>query len=230
MPRLAAPKSWPIERKISRWILRPVCGPHAIKNCLPIGVILKEILKHSKTTKEVNFILNQGFVLVNNIVRKDKKFPIGLMDVFEIKPLNESYRMVFSKKGKLSLLKIKDKGIRICKIIGKTTVKAKKTQLNLNDGRNILISKGDYHVGDSVVLDLAKQSIKDSLKLEKGAAVYLIGGKHIGYIGKVKDIIAANGLQKSKIVLDIAGKEFETLKEYAFVVGKEKPVIELGEN
>ena len=38
------------------------------------------------------------------------------------------------------------------------------------------------------------------------------------------------GLQKSKIILDINGEEFETLKEYAFVVGKEKPVIELGEN
>lgn len=230
MPRLATPKSWPIERKISRWILRPVCGPHSIENCLPLGVILKEILKHSRTTKEVNFILNQEFVLINNIVRKDKKFPVGLMDVLEIKPLNESYRMIFNKKGKLSLIKIKDKGIRVCKIIGKTTVKAKKTQLNLNDGRNILVNKDDYHVGDSVVLDLAKQSIKDSLKLEKGATVYLIGGKHIGCIGKIKDIVVVNGLQRSKIVLDIAGKEFETLKEYAFVVGKEKPVIELGEN
>ena len=44
MPRMAVPKSWPIERKISRWIMRPICGPHAIENCLPLGVILKEIL------------------------------------------------------------------------------------------------------------------------------------------------------------------------------------------
>ena len=70
MPRMAVPKSWPIERKISRWILRPVCGPHAIEDCLPIGVILKEILKHSKTTKEANFILITRNALMHGTIHK----------------------------------------------------------------------------------------------------------------------------------------------------------------
>jgi len=51
----------------------------------------------------------------------------------------------------------------------------------------------------------------------------LIGGTHIGENGIIKDI------KGKKLVYKRNKEEFETLKKYAFVIGKEKPVIKLSE-
>lgn len=229
--RLAAPRSWPIARKKTKYIVRPLPGPHALSQCLPMSVVLRDILNYAKTKKEVTFILNEGSVLVDKVVRKERRFPLGFMDVIEFVNLNKYFRIVYDKKGKLCLNDIDkvDSGLKICKVIGKKTLRNKKTQLNLSGGKNILVAKDNYKVGDSVVFDLEKKSIKDSLKLEKGVIVYLTGGKHVGYTGKVKDIIDFKGLQNSRIILSLGGKDIETLKSYAFVVGKDKPVVSLGE-
>ena len=52
--------------------------------------------------------------------------------------------------------------------------------------------------------------------------IYLIGGKHIGDMGKVEDVHGDKIRYKSR-----KGDVYETLKEYAFVIGKEKPSIKL---
>ena len=50
----------------------------------------------------------------------------------------------------------------------------------------------------------------------------MIGGKHIGQTGKVQDIIGNRILYKTE-----KGDVIETLKEYAFPIGKDKPLIKL---
>ena len=68
---------------------------------------------------------------------------------------------------------------------GKTSIKGK-TQINLSDGKNLLIDKGSYSVGDAVLVNFDKKyEIKDHVKLDKGVTIFLIGGKHIGQIGKI---------------------------------------------
>lgn len=229
--RLAAPRSWPIERKLKKWVVRPVPGPYALNGCLPLALVLRDVLRYAKTKKEVNFILNGKEVLVNKVVRTEKRFPLGFMDVFELARLNEHYRVLYDKKGRLCLRSISksDSGLKICKVIGKKTLKGKRIQLNLFDGRNILVNKDVCSVGDSVVFDFENKSIKNFLKLEKGALVYLTGGRYIGHVCKVNNIINFKGLQKPRIILSSDGKVFETMKEYAFVIGKEKSVVSLGE-
>ncbi len=81
----------------------------------------------------------------------------------------------------------KEAKTKISKIANKTILKGKKTQLNLNDGRNILCDK-ECKTNDSVILDLeTKQIVKVLLLKEKENAV-VIAGKHAGKSGKIEKI------------------------------------------
>ena len=227
LSRLAAPRTWPIERKKTKWIARPNPGPHKLKNCMPLIVILRDILKHANTKREINYILNNKEVLINKSPKKDPNYPVGLFDILEIPKLNEYYIIIFNKKGKISLEKIskEDSKLRISKITGKTTIRNGKTQVNLFDGNNYLLDKDNYKVGDSLVIDLETKKIKSHLSLEKGAVIFLIGGSHVGYVGIVKEIIRKKDLQKPKIIYEINKETHQTLRDYAFVVGKEKSLL-----
>lgn len=231
LQRLAAPNTWPVERKKTKWIARPSPGPHKLKNCLPLMVVLRDILKYVNTKKEVKHILQNKEILINKIPRKDYNFPVGIFDILEIPKLNEYYLILLSKKGKISFIPIKkeETKIKISRIIGKTTIKGGKIQINLFDGNNYLLDKNSYKVGDSLVIDLDTKKIKSYLPLEKGCMIYLLGGSNIGCIGKVREIITKKNLQKPKIIYEIKGKTQETLKDYAFVIGKEKSLLPIKE-
>jgi small subunit ribosomal protein S4e len=223
LSRLAMPKTWKIKRKGIKWITRPLPGPHPLGLGMPLNIILRDILRYAKTNKEVATILNNQEILVDGIRRKEPRFVIGLMDVISMPKIKTNFRVLLNKKGHLCLKKIDEKEIRIkpCKIIGKKLIK-KKTQLNLFDGKNILIEKGDYKVGDSIVIELPSQKIINHLKLEKGCLVYLTAGKYVGHTGKLEEI------NEDKITFRTESNESHiTLKKFAFILGKEKPVIEL---
>ena len=217
--RLAAPKSWPIKRKNLKYIAKPSPGPHKLENCITLNLILKDLLKYAETEREVKKILNSGKVLVNKLIRKDHRFPVGIIDTIEIPSLNEYYRLLFNKKGKFILKKIlkEDAELKLSKIIGKTMIKNKKIQINLYDGGNIIVGKDEYKLGDTILT--SNNEIKKHLKLEKGALIYLIGGKHVGSVGKIQDFHKVSRSQ-DKIIFKIGNELHETSKEYAFVIDK----------
>lgn len=229
LKRIAAPRTWPIERKKTKFVAKPIPGPHSMRDSMPLGLVLKEILHYFDNTNEVRFALNNNEVLIDKVVRKKYKFPVGLMDVLELPKLNDIYRILYTKTGRLYFVKIdnKESNLKLLKIIGKKTLKKNKIQINLNDGRNILVPKDSYKVGDSLLFDLESKKIKDHFKLDKGSVVFLIGGRHIGTICKIKSVDKKKSLQKQKIICESDGKTLETLQDYAFVVGKDKPVIKI---
>jgi ribosomal protein S4E len=67
-----------------------------------------------------------------------------------------------------------------------------------------------------------KKGVKEKVSLDKDVLIYLTGGRHIGQIGKVQDIINNRILYKTE-----SGDIVETLKEDAFPIGKDKPLITL---
>ncbi len=229
MLRISAPRTWAIKRKEINWVTRPNSGPHKLSNCVPLGLVLKEMLQHAGTSREAKKILQDKNILVNKKIAKSLKEQVGFMDVLEIPKLKEQYRLIFSTRGKLILKPIKatETGIRVCKILGKRTLKNKKTQLNLDNGTNLLVEKDKHTLGDSMILTLPDNKIKEDLKLEKGATVYLTGGKKIGTIGKIESITQGTGIQKGMITVKSKQETFETRKAYAFVIGKDKPAIEI---
>lgn len=224
LARLAAPKTWHIDRKRNVFITKSAPGPHGLQSGMPINVILKEILKYAVTTREVKKILNTNEVKVDGIARKDFRFPVGVFDTLEFPSISEQFRIILNKSGRLGLIKIKKEEVSVkpSKIVGKTMVRGK-LQLNLYDGKNILVTSGNYNVGDSVLLSLPDQKITKHLKLDKKSSIFLVGGKHTGEIGHVEDVI-----QNKIIYKDSSGNLVETLKKYAFVVGDSKPLVTLG--
>ena len=217
---LNAPANWPIERKKNIWITRPNPGPHPLNKCLPISILLKQLLRYARTAREVRTILNSGDIIIDNKVRKDYRFPVGIMDSISIKKTDENFRLFINEDNKYQLNKINKDEIKLkpCKIINKRILKKGKIQLNLYDGKNILVDKDSYKVGDTIIIDLEKKQIINHLKLAKGATIYLTAGKYIGHIGKLNDSFTEKGMQPNKIEV-IKGKEkFVTLKDYAFVV------------
>ena len=220
LKRLAAPKTWQIERKVAKFIAKSRPGPHRLDLSMPLGIIIKEILKQADTTGEVKKILNSNEIKIDGVVRKDFRFPVGVFDTLEFTNVGEHFRVILDKKG-IGLIKInkEDSSMKPCKITGKTMVKGK-LQLNLYDGKTILVDKDYYKVGDTVVLSLPENKIGKHLKLEKKSAIILIGGKHIGETGNV-DAIVENRI----IYKDDKNELVETLKDYAFVVEDTKHLI-----
>ena len=222
LSRLATPKSWKIKKKGIKWVTRPLPGPHSIRLGIPLNIILRDILNYAKTNKEVKNILNNQEIFVDGKRRKEPRFIVGLMDVLSIAKIKTSYRVLINKKGYLVLKQIdeKEEKIKPCKIVGKKSVE-KKIQLNLYDGKNILVDKDNYKVGDSVVIELPSQKILNHFKFEKNSSVYLTSGKYVGSVGILQDIT------NDKITFAVSGENHITLKKFAFVVGKEKPIISI---
>jgi len=222
LKRLAIPKSWDIRKKKNKFTTRPMPGAHSFELGIPLNLVIRDLLKYAKNNHEVKKILNNKEILVDGKIRKDYRFITGFMDSISIPKLKKNYRVILNKKGKLFLLATTEQEakIKICKIIGKKLVKGK-TQLNLFDSRNVLVEKDNNKVGDSVVIELPTQKIKEHLKLEKGASIFVMGGKKIGTLCLVEDII------NRKIICKHNNTIFEVPFDYIFVVGKNKPLIKL---
>lgn len=225
LKRLVAPKTWSVKKKEQVWVTRPFPGAHKIEMGVPLSVLIKELLKIAKTSKEVIRLLYHKEIFIDAKPRKDLHLIVGLFDTIWLPKIEKFYRIILDNKKKLNTIEIdeKESNLKLVKIVGKSLVKGK-TQLNCSDSRNILIGKDEYKSGDSLLIDLPGQNVKQCLKLEKGSSILLTGGKHMGDLGKLEKIERNDIFYKSA-----KGKTFQTLKKYAFVVGKEKPVIKLFE-
>ena len=224
--RIAAPKTWNIMKKTSKFITKPNPGAHSLELGMPLSVVFKDILKRAKTAKEMKKILQNNEILVDKKRRKEPKFIVGLMDVLSIPKTNENFRFVIDTKGRLNLIKINEKeaNIKVSKIIKKTKTKGGKTQLNLSDSRNIVVDKDEYKIGDSLLIGLPHQKVKEHIKFEKKSIAYLTGGKSVGHAGRLEDIEGKTIKLKPK-----SGRAITTLRKYAFVIGKETPLISVNE-
>ena len=227
LKRINAPRDWAIKRKERKFIARPLPGPHALDSCITLNNLIKEFLNQAKISKEVKYILNNKKILINKVPRIDYRFPVGIMDIIEIPDLKLSYILLYNKKGKFFLNPVEDANTKLCKIIGKKIQKKGKIQINLDDGRNLLLDKNNYAVGDTLVIDLSNNKIKDHLKLDKDFFVYITGGSYKGNIGKLQKVIPGKDCEEPKIAFSEDKHNYTTLKKYAFVIGKDKPLIEV---
>lgn len=226
--RLAAPKKYPLLRKENKYTVKMQPGQHGREGGVPLLLIIRDHLKHVRNQREARGILNAGKVLVDGKVRKNLKMPVGLMDVISVPETKESLRVIFDRKGRIKLIKVNDaeSKLKLCKVLNKTAIKNNKIQLNLHDGRNLIVEAGAYKTGDSVLISLPSQEIKKHVVIEKGAKVYVMDGTHIGELAVLEDFKPQPGSQSDRVVLKGEdGETFETLKKYVFIIGKEKPEI-----
>ena len=241
LKRKPAPKFWPIHRKEFVWTVKPKPGPHSTSSCLPLALIIRDILDLAKTRKEAKTIISQGKMMVDGKVQRDELFSTGLMDVISIPEVEGTYRILPSEKG-LTLHSIEkdEAGFKLCRIENKTIVSGGHVQLNLHDGRNILIrvktpkkpEEDVYRAMDTLKINVPDQEVVGHMKLVEGAPAIIVGGKNVGRHGKIVDIEEKLGQKRRKLLVtieDVKGKRFQTTLDFVFVTGDAEPSISLPE-
>merc|ERR1712219_44252 len=103
LKRLNAPKHWMLDKMGGVWAPRPSTGPHKLRECLPLVLILRNRLKYALTKKEVQQICMMRLVKVDGRVRTDVNFPCGFNDVISLDKTDEHFRMLFDSKGRYVL-------------------------------------------------------------------------------------------------------------------------------
>lgn len=223
LKRSEMPVFWPMPRKNRKFTVCPVSGPHPKDNCTPLSVVLRDVLGICATAKEAKRAIKAKMVIVDGKEITEEKFPIGLMDIVSLKDKKETYMIVPERKG-FEFRKIDEKkaGSKYCKIIGKKMLKIG-LQLNLHDGRNVLIDikdKDKYKVGDSVKVKFKDGKIEKTHPYKVGAEVVILKGVNRGKTGKIKGIIVKNDLQKPKVKIELDGEDKIFVRDLVFVVPK----------
>jgi small subunit ribosomal protein S4e len=235
LKRLPAPASWPIHRKEFRWVVKPRAGPHSLSKSLPLLLVVRELLGLAKNRREVKTMLSEGHVKVDGKVRREDDYPVGTMDVVEIPIAEKAFRVLPSKKGlRLYAVGREEKEFKLCKIIGKTIVTEGNLQLNLHDGKNILVKAVDsdnrtedvYNVHDVLKIGVPTYEILAHLKFEEGVLGIVDKGKNSGTQVEVKKIVKRAWPSRASVSLnDSEGNQFETVIDYIFPIGKDEPWI-----
>jgi small subunit ribosomal protein S4e len=185
------------------------------------------MLKLVDNAREAKRILYEGKVLVDGRVQKDYKLPVGIFDVISLPQLDQNYRILKDAKGMFYLSLLEKGSVRkLARIENKTIMKGKKLQLNLSDGSNKL-AEGEFKAGDSLVLSIPEKNIEERIEFKVGNLAMVVGGKHSGQTGKIKEIITVKSSQPNRVIIS-GDKDFETIEEYVFMIGIDQPVIKLG--
>jgi len=228
MKRLAAPRSWPLKRKVSIFITKQNAGAHSIEDSMAAVTVLRDMVEACDTAREAKRIIGNREMFVNGKAVKDPKAPVGFMDAVSIPKMDLYYRMFITNKGKLTLVPIsKDEAAwGLYKIMDKTIVKGGKFQLNLSGGRNILLDKNDYKCGDSLKVAYEGQNILDCYHFAAGSTVLIKEGAQSGKIKAVKEVQVIRGSAPNVVVFSDGT---ETIVDNCFIIGADKSAITLPE-
>ncbi|MCX6746846.1 MAG: S4 domain-containing protein [Candidatus Pacearchaeota archaeon] len=210
--RQEVPRNWPIKRKGSTYVVKPNFN---INKGIPVLIILRDLLKLAQTRKEAKKIIHLRQVLVNERKIKDEKNNVLLFDTINVIPLNKCYRLELSEKGKFYLKEINktETEKKISKIINKKSLRGKKIQLNLSDGRNSL-SEVKCNINDSVLINLKEGKIEKCLPLKEKAEVIVFAGKHSGKKGVINKL----NLKDKTAEIKIEDREINILINQLMVV------------
>lgn len=210
--------------KKPKWMKAVKAGPYGRENSITLLHVIRDLLKYADNAREAENILSMGLVSVNKKKIREAGRTVGLMDVIEILKLGKNYRVLPRAKS-LYLREIQDSeaNIKPCRVIKKQTVKKGGIQLNLHDGTNILLNKNAFKTKDTLLLELPSRKIKDVLEYKKGNTALISRGRHAGYVGVINEISEGKKSEKPKTKVG----DVETLTDYIFVIGKDKPVISI---
>ncbi len=230
--RLSAPKAMPIKRKAYKFVAKVRPGPHPRDLSVPLVVLLRDMLNVVKTRYEAKRILSDGLVYVDGRRVKDLKFPVGFMDVISFKDIDDVYRVLVDRKGRITSFKTdkKERNIKLVRINNKTTVKNGRIQLNMHDGRNILADDTikSLKVGDVLKIEVPSQKILEKAEMKPGSTVYIFRGKHSGLKARIKEIRVFDSPEDNVAVFEADGDVYETKVDYLFVIGEKEDMIHIG--
>lgn len=230
LKRLNTPKFVQIKRKHGKFFIKASPGSHPSRFCLPLLHIVRDMLKIADSHREAKKLIGLGYFKVDGRIVKDKSYPVGLMDVLSIEKMNQFYRILPDSHYGLILHDIPEEEsvYKLCRIVNKSTIKGGHIQLNLHDGRNILIKVKDprnpkedvYKRMDVLKISIPEQEIVKQIKFKEDNLAIILSGKNIGQVGTIKTIKKLFGPHASTVSIeDENGTSTETLYDYTFVIG-----------
>ena len=237
LKRLNTPKFLQIKRKHGKFFINTSPGPHPSRDCLPLLHIVRDLLKFADDHREAKKLIGLGNFKVDGKIVRDKAYPVGLMDVLSIEKINRNYRLLPDSHYGLILHEIPEaeSSFKLCRIRQKTTIKGGHLQLNLHDGRNILIRVADpknpkediYKRMDVLKISVPEQEILKTLKFKENNLAIIMSGKNLGQVGKIINILKRFGPKASTVSIQHNGGHTETLYDYTFIIGEEQSEIDL---
>jgi small subunit ribosomal protein S4e len=220
--RQLAPVFWDIHRKQGRFIVRTHPGTHAKKYAYSIGVILRDVLKVTKNMHEAKKIVNAGKLKIDNIIRYNVNFAVGLMDTIELVSSQQKvYRLVPSKSLLLSPIEISDdeKTLKLLKIKNKSIIKGNKIQYGFHDGKTV-ISEAIYSVGDTCLVKVPELEIIETLKLQSDCLAILTRGDNAGSIGKIQEIKEGTFSLPKRVIISVDSRLLEIPIDMIMVISE----------
>lgn len=227
--RQLAPSFWKVRRKEGQFVVRARPGPHPKALCYPLGILLRDILKVCHNMEEAKEMLVDGKVAVDGVVRKNIGWAVGLMDVLELMPLTQAYRLLPKDTNPLipiPLSALSEKGLKLLRVTGRQHIKGHKTQYGFHDGRTLITDK-QYSVGDSCLIGLAENEVKAHVRLEKGSIVLVTNGENAGAIGTIEEIRDGFFSLPKRTLISFGDRSVELPVQLVMLVGRDKPVIQV---
>jgi len=231
LKRELSPKFWPVHRKEHVWAIKTLPGPHTFKESMPLLVVVRDLLGYAGTGKEAKMLIKQGKVLVDGKPRRDERYPIGVMDVVGLPDAKQLFRVLPALGGRMKLHPIEggEASFKLCRIVGKTTVKGGGTQLNLHDCRNVVLpgDEDPYKVNDVLQLKVPEQEVLGHISFEQGVLAIITGGRSQGKSGVVMGFGSEPGAKQTATIRTPDGEEVRTLAGYVFAIGSGEPLISI---
>jgi small subunit ribosomal protein S4e len=244
LKRLNAPRHWMLGKLGGTWAPRPSTGPHKLRECLPLSLVLRNRLRYALTRREVVIITMRRQVQVDHRVRTDINYPAGFQDVISIPKTNETFRLLYDVKGRFVLHRItpEEGSYKLCRV--QKFSKAKKASIGRNpfhtgqaaaipyivthDGRTIRFADPAINVNDTVKIDLSTGKPIGHLKFEAGQLAMITRGANIGRVGIISAIDRHPGSFDIVHIRDRRNNLFATRLQNVFVIGEgNKPWISL---
>ena len=171
-----------------------------------------------------------GLVKIDNKIRRDPKFPLGIMDVVTIEKTGEFFRILLDVKGRFQAHRIgsEEAKFKLCKVVKKAIGKNKIPYLVTNDGRTIRFAHPDIQIDDTIKLSLETNEILKHYKVKKGNVAVITSGYNKGRVGIVNEIIRHDAAFHIVRLIDANNHEFATRSGNVMVIGEGKdPAITL---
>jgi len=222
LKRLNAPKHWMLGKMGGDWAPHPSPGPHKLRECLPLVVLLRNRLKYALTRKETQLIVAQRVVKVDRKVRTDLNFPAVFMDVIQIDRTNDKFRLLYDNKGRFTTVPIDEEEtkFKLLKIKKKSVGPKGVPYVVAHDGRTIRYPDPLVEANDTVKFDLESGKITEFVKFEPGNKCMIIGGTNVGRIGVVESREKHPGGFDIVHIKDARNHKFATRSANVFIIGK----------
>lgn len=209
--KLSAPNHYPVTEQEQKYVSTTE-GSRSTETSVPAVLFLRDVVEYADTKKEAKNIVRNGDLLRNGEPVKDIREGLGELDVVELPPAEESYR-VMRNAGRMEFVRTENTET-VAKITGKDE-QGERLLYRLHNGENYS-TRDDFQTGNTLIFDEGVQEIE----LEEGAEVIIRKGSHAGDRATVKEV-TERGMNPDTALVE-ADEEFETqLENLVAVTGTE---------